>query len=92
MLGKTTAIMLAAACATVIVVFMPGFAQPVSANTAPSIQQTAVADPGNRTEPQKLACTQSWPFYEIACLHDDRQPGGKARIVRVIRLDRQASR
>jgi hypothetical protein len=85
MLGKTSAIMLAAVCATVIVVFMPGFNQPVAANAAPSIQHVAVANPA-------VSCIQSWPMYEASCLHDDRQPGGKARAVRVIRLDRQAAR
>jgi hypothetical protein len=34
----------------------------------------------------KAVCTQSWPYYEQDCLHDGRQPEGKARIVRIVAL------
>jgi hypothetical protein len=36
-------------------------------------------------------CSQPWPYYERACLHDGRQTDGKSRFVRVITLDRTAA-
>lgn len=75
MITKTTAITVAAASASFIVIFLQGFTSQVVARAA------AVDRP---------ACTESWPFYEASCLRDDRQPEGKARAVRIVSADRLA--
>jgi hypothetical protein len=82
MIRFTSAIMVSAACALTVVVFMPGFVPQVAAHTAQS--------PARAATERTVACTQSWPYYEPACLHDDRQPGGHARIVRIIPIERTA--
>ena len=45
------------------------------------------SDRSGKSEEQKTACTQSWPYYDRTCM--PKQTGGNARVVRVIALDRQ---
>ena len=45
------------------------------------------SDHSGKSEEQKTACTQSWPYYNPICML--KQTGGNARVVRVIALDRQ---
>jgi hypothetical protein len=45
------------------------------------------SDRRGKSEEQKTACTQSWPYYDRTCM--PKQTGGNARVVRVIALDRQ---
>jgi hypothetical protein len=91
MVGRASAIMAAAACAALIVVLMPGFAPQVAAHAAqPAFTQPAAtaAHPPAAGHGRKIACRESWPYYEPACLRDNRQPDGRARVVRVISIER----
>ena len=91
MIGKMSAIIAAAACAAAIVTFMPGFAPPVAARAAqpPATDQMAVTqDQGRAAAVGRPACVETWPFYERACLYDPRQPGGRARAVRIVSIER----
>jgi hypothetical protein len=90
MFGKALAIMSAAACASLIVVFMPGFALPVAANTA-AVQPAVIANTG-AVQARQPSCNDGWPYYAVSCLHDARQPGGRARVVRIVAPDFLASR
>ena len=45
------------------------------------------SDHSGKSEEQKTACTQSWPYYNRICML--KQTGGNACVVRVIALDRQ---
>ena len=42
-------------------------------------------------ESRNAACTQGWPYYESACLRDNRRSDGKARAVRLVSADRSVS-
>ena len=42
------------------------------------------SDRRGKSEEQKTACTQSWPYYDRTCM--PKQTGGNARVVRVIAL------
>lgn len=91
MIGRASAIMAAAASAALIVVLIPGFAPQVAAHASqPAFTErapTAVA-PRAAGHERKIVCRESWPYYEPACLRDDRQPDGRARVVRVISIER----
>ena len=40
------------------------------------------------TQQPAVACSQTWPYYERACLRDDRQAPSTAMIVRIVSTDR----
>jgi len=92
----------AAACAGVIVGFVPDPVPAVAAGAPQSAQprasstsdadQPAVVAVVRVADTHKAACTQAWPYYEQPCLHDGRQPNGNARLVRVVTADRPAGR
>lgn len=91
MIGKLSAIMASAACAYVVVALVPGLVPPVAAHAAqkPALEQTAVAQTAvEAAAVGRPACTESWPYYEPACLHDARQPDGRARVVRMVSIER----
>jgi negative regulator of sigma E activity len=85
MLKKILAVVAAAACAAVIVGVIP---PPAPADAAKAPQSTAA----NADQPEVLsvpsACTQGWPNYDQTCLRDARRPNGKARVARVVAIDR----
>jgi len=66
----------------------------VSGQSAPARQLNfAAADPraaimaAGATAIRQLDCREVWPYYEQSCLHDTRQPNGRARMVRLIPID-----
>jgi hypothetical protein len=98
MIGKISAIIASAGCAAVFVVSVPGFAPSVAAHAVqpPAVTQTmsaqtvAVQAPVSAATLRRPSCTESWPYYEPACLYDARQPDGRARIVRIVSVERAA--
>jgi hypothetical protein len=88
MLRKLVAVVAAAACAAVIVGFIP---RPTPADAAKAPQSTPV----NADQPEVLSgsstCAQSWPNYDQACLRDARRPNGRARVARVVAIDRSVA-
>ncbi len=54
--------------------------------TAVAIQMTLDAARYDR----KIACAETWPYYESSCLRDERQGDGNARNVRIILAKRPA--
>jgi len=85
MLKAIAAIVAAAVSAGFIVSGVPEVAAGTS-STAQSSQAIIGAANDNRTGDR--ACLQSWPYYEQSCLRDARRSDGKARVVRVISIDR----
>jgi len=83
MIEKASLTVMALAAAYLLVTLIPGLAPEVSARTADKIFATAES-------PSARACNVSWPYYQPACLHDSRQPGGLARTVRIISTERSA--
>jgi hypothetical protein len=87
MIEKAWLTVMALAAAYLLVTLIPGLAPEVSARTADEI---VAAQATTIESPSAAACTESWPYYRPACLHDSRQPGGLARTVRVISIERSA--
>jgi hypothetical protein len=54
--------------------------------TAPAVQM--VLDAGRHD--RKIACAESWPYYETSCLRDERQTSGNVRNIRIIHTERAA--
>jgi hypothetical protein len=53
----------------------------------------AAARKGDRLDirPTGTGCSQqAWPYYETKCMRDRTQPGGQARDVRLVSLERPA--
>jgi hypothetical protein len=90
MFKKLLAIVAAAACAAVIVGFIP---TPTStpADTARAPQSTAVVADQSAVMPLPDSCMQGWPNYDQACLNDNRRPNGKPRVARVVSMDRSVA-
>ncbi len=84
MIEKAWLAIIASVAACLLVTLIPGLAPEVSAHTAgkAGVQVAAAQSPSR--------CTESWPYYEPACLHDSRRPGGRARVVRIISTERSA--
>ena len=102
MIEKTTAIVAAAICASLAVIFIPGFTAEVAASAAGptpaarilaafAVVDAASVPAHSGSADRKIVCAQSWPYYEASCLQDDRQPDGKARVVRIVSIDRTAA-
>ena len=97
MIKKILAIVAAAACAGAIIEFIPEAAPAVAAGVSTAAQshgtsvsdraKPAVLDAARIAERRKAVCAQAWPYYEPACLRDDRRSDGKVRVVRVIVAD-----
>jgi hypothetical protein len=91
MIEKTWLAIMALAAAYLLVTLIPGLAHEVSAPTA---DETVAAKPLTTQSPSRTSreavtvCTESWPYYQPACLHDSRRPGGQARAVRIISTER----
>ncbi len=77
MLKTVLAIVAAGACAGAVVGFVP---EPSPADAA----SASVADGGT------VGCAQPWPYYERACLRDNRKHSGIAHAVRVITIANRA--
>lgn len=93
MIGKISAILVSAACAYVLVTLLSGFASALVASAAPQPAAPQIASALKaQAADRKAACAESWPYYEPQCLRDDRQPGGRARIVRIVSIERTALR
>ncbi len=100
MYKKLLAVFAAAACAAVIVGFIPT-PQPASAAKAPQANVVAIEKmQANAVDTERKApvlaapsttCTQGWPHYDQNCLRDSRRPNGKARVARVVAIDRSAA-
>ena len=92
MIRLTSAIMISAACAAMAAVFIPGLAALAAgaAQTATADQATTAQNPAAIDRDRAAACTQSWPYYEPPCLRDDRRPGERPRVVRIIAIERLA--
>jgi hypothetical protein len=96
MIKQIAAIAVAAGCAALIVSVLPEVAVGSSQNAGTPVPGVGsidrVADAGipagidSRTQ-HKITCTQGWPYYEKACLHDGRQSDGKSHAVRMIAID-----
>ncbi len=101
MISKILAIVAAAVCAGVIVEFVPEPPPAVAAGTTPAAQSQGmsisdwnkpwVAAAARLSDIRGAVCSQGWPYYEPACLHDGRRSEGKARVVRVIVTDRSVT-
>ena len=96
MIKRIAAIIAAAGCAALIVSVVPEVAVGNSQNVGTpvtsvgSIDRVAQARIPARIDThtqRKITCTQGWPYYEKACLHDGHQLDGKAQMVRVIAVD-----
>ena len=96
MIKRIAAIIAAAGCAALIVSVVPEVAVGNAQNAGTpgasvgSIDRVAEAGipPGIESRRQhKITCTQGWPYYEKACLHDGRQSDSKAQMVRMIAID-----
>lgn len=97
MIKELLAIIAAAACAGVIIEFIPEAASAVAAGVSATAQfdgmsvsdgaKHAVLDAARVADHRKAVCAQAWPYYEPACLHDGRRVDGKMRVVRVIVTD-----
>jgi hypothetical protein len=96
MIKRIAAIIAAAGCAALIVSVVPEVAVGNSQNAGTpvasvgSIDRVAEAGIPARIDTgtqHKITCTQGWPYYEKACLHDGRQSDGKAPMVRMIAID-----
>jgi len=94
---QIAAITAAAVCAALIVGVVPevavGSSQTIGAPVARvgSVSSLADASAPARIDggtQRKTACTQGWPYYERACLHNGRQSDGKTELVRMIAIDR----
>jgi|HubBroStandDraft_1064217.scaffolds.fasta_scaffold926252_1 hypothetical protein len=85
MIEKAWLTVMALAAAYLLVTLIPGLAPEVSARTADKI---VVAQPTTAEGSSATECTESWPYYQPACLRDSRQPGGLARTVRIISTER----
>jgi hypothetical protein len=82
---KTLSMIAAAAMGAAVVTFMPTFAPTADANTPAPIVKADRLD----VRPLGKSCSQqAWPYYETQCLRDRNQPGGQARSVRMISVDR----
>ncbi len=88
MIKKILAIVAAAVCAGAIAEFVPGPAPAVAAGASPGPQSHTIVAPVRTAESRKAICSQGWPYYEPACLRDNRSLDGKVRVVRVIAADR----
>jgi hypothetical protein len=95
MIKQIAAIIAAAGCAALIVSVVPEVAVGSSQNAGTTVAGVGsidrVADAGSaridgRTQ-HRITCTQGWPYYEKACLRDDRPSDGKAQVVRMIAID-----
>ncbi len=97
MIKKILAIIAAAACAGAIIEFIPEAAPAVAADVSAAAQsdgtrvsdraKPAVLDAARIADRRQAVCAQAWPYYEPACLHDDRRSDGTVRVVRVIVAD-----
>ena len=58
---------------------------PAAAKSAAAVNED-VADRGAiASSPARPGrCTQAWPYYEQACLHDGREPNSATRAARVV--------
>jgi hypothetical protein len=98
MFKNILAVVAAAACAAMIVGFIPPPAPAVAAETPQAVPRhanstsdsssLAIAVAVSVPEISKSVCARAWPYYESSCLHDGRQSDGKARDVRIITADR----
>jgi hypothetical protein len=98
MFERILSVVAAAACAAVIVGFIPPPAPAVAADTLQAVPShpTSISDSSSPAigaevrvpEIRKTGCTQAWPYYEPSCLHDSQQSDSKARVVRVVTADR----
>ena len=89
MIKNILAIVAAALCAGAIVEFVPQSAaslpgaQSHGTSTSARVKSAAV-DASRIADRRGAICSQVWPYYEQACLHDDRRSDGKEHLVRVI--------
>jgi len=76
-----------AGCAALIVSIVPEVAVGSSQNAGIPVADAGIpARIDSRTQ-HKITCTQGWPYYEKACLHDGRESDGKAQVARMIAID-----
>ena len=54
------------------------------------VKATAPASAAPQQQPTIDPCLQQvWPYYQSACVRDDRRPAGQAASVRVVSTDRK---
>ncbi len=95
MIKNILAVVAAAACAGAIIEFRPEAAPAVAAGVSTASHGTSVSDSNKPwvvaaarlPDIRRAVCTRAWPYYEPACLRDDRRSDGKVRVVRVIVAD-----
>ncbi len=101
MIAKILAIVAAAVSAGAIVMLIPEPAPAVAAGPLSTVQSggTGISDRNKSVvaaavriaESRNAACSHGWPYYAPVCLHDNRRPDGKARIVRLVTADRSVA-
>ena len=101
MIKNILAVVAAAVCAGAIAEFVPEPPPAVAAGASPAAQSQGmsisdsnkpwVAAAARLSDIRGAVCSQGWPYYEPACLHDGRRSDGKARVVRVIITDRSVT-
>jgi hypothetical protein len=94
MIKTILAIIAAAACTGAITEFTPEAAPAIAAGVSAAAQshgtsvsdraKPAALDAARIADRRKAVCAQAWPYYEPACLHDERRSDGNVRVVRVI--------
>ena len=103
----------AAACAGVMVAFVPNLVPAVEASTtdqnvssgatinttldqvrpaATDIRKAVEQNIRNGSRKSKIACAQSWPYYDNSCLRDGRQTNAAPRVVRIIAAETRPHR
>jgi hypothetical protein len=91
MIEKTRLAIMALAAAYLLATLIPSVAHEVSTRAADktvAAQSVTAQTPSRTSQEIVTVCTESWPYYQPACLHDGRQPGGRARAVRIISTER----
>jgi hypothetical protein len=75
----------AAVVGAAVVLAVPGFSPSVEAQTSNPAVKTDRLD----YRPLGTACSErAWPYYGPECLRDRREVAGKARVVRIVSIDR----
>jgi hypothetical protein len=88
MLKAAYAVAAAAIVAGAFVAFL-SFAMQAEANAHSPGTKSDRAD----TRPLAADCSQrAWPYFEVSCLRDTRNPYGQARQVRLVSTDRTSAR
>ena len=89
LIPKTISAVIAAGLVAGVITILPGASDEVAASVPLS------AGKGDRLDIRAVGpncAEQAWPYYEVKCLKDVRQPMAQAKAVRIVTTDRVAAR